>query len=357
MYADYAAARTAAGRIPRSWHVSIISPTAAAALGETADARSSTLAAVRSRVGDAEPDARDEVTLTEFDPDGELKVVATAALYAATDLPDDQLRRSHGVRRQTTARPSLRAYVGDRTNRRHKPGRAFERTRYRFDVLTDYGAFRDLQRHRLLTLEWQRRLTPHHGCVPSRRPSKKPARAAGLACRHAKISGPARRARRAQAGMSASYAVAMAYRVRFTDMNARRPCMSSSCGRLRRTIRRIVASARRCRAIDEVAGHRAITAAMQFADHSSVELERLQQERAMERKRKFIRTERPGRQLIATQSARSHLARFGCQTVHAVPSKEDASVRRRVSGGMTRWTSVSSGDIIAGRGEANDRLS
>ena len=42
------------------------------------------------------------------------------------------------------------------------PGRAFERTAYRFDVLTDYGAFRDLQRHRLLTLEWQP-LTPRHG--------------------------------------------------------------------------------------------------------------------------------------------------------------------------------------------------
>ncbi len=56
----------------------------------------------------------------------------------------------------------LRAYVGERGNRRHKPGRAFERTGYRFDVLCDYGAFRDLQRHRLLTLEWQR-LSPEHG--------------------------------------------------------------------------------------------------------------------------------------------------------------------------------------------------
>ena len=56
----------------------------------------------------------------------------------------------------------LRAYIGDRANRRHKPGRAFERTRYRFDILTDYGAFRDLQRHRLLTLEWQP-LSPAHG--------------------------------------------------------------------------------------------------------------------------------------------------------------------------------------------------
>ena len=33
---------------------------------------------------------------------------------------------------------------------------------YRFDVLGDYGAFRDLQRHRMLTIEWQQ-LTPHHG--------------------------------------------------------------------------------------------------------------------------------------------------------------------------------------------------
>ena len=56
----------------------------------------------------------------------------------------------------------MRAYVGDRTNRRHKPGRALERVRYRFDVLADYGAFRDLQRHRMLTIEWQP-LSPRHG--------------------------------------------------------------------------------------------------------------------------------------------------------------------------------------------------
>ena len=39
-------------------------------------------------------------------------------------------------------------------------------------------------------------------------------------------------------------------------------------------------------AIADVAGHRAIAAAMRFADHSEVELERLQAERAMERKRR-----------------------------------------------------------------------
>ena len=56
----------------------------------------------------------------------------------------------------------MHAYVGDRSNRRHKPGRALERLGYRFDVLADYGAFRDLQRHRMLTIEWQT-LSPRHG--------------------------------------------------------------------------------------------------------------------------------------------------------------------------------------------------
>ena len=107
-----------------------------------------------------EPPPRPEVTLTDFDPEGEIKVVA-AALYASSRLPDDQLlaiaRKLGPEERQQV----LEAYVGKRTNRRHKPGRAFERTAYRFDVLGDYGAFRDLQRHRLLTLEWQPLSTWH----------------------------------------------------------------------------------------------------------------------------------------------------------------------------------------------------
>ena len=37
---------------------------------------------------------------------------------------------------------------GARGNRRHKPGRGFEALRYRFEIVSDYGAFRDLQRHR-----------------------------------------------------------------------------------------------------------------------------------------------------------------------------------------------------------------
>ena len=79
------------------------------------------------------------------------------------DAPDAELLAA--VARDdadASARPCCAPAVGERTNRRHKPGRAFERTSYRFDILTDYGAFRDLQRHRLLTIDWQT-LTPRHG--------------------------------------------------------------------------------------------------------------------------------------------------------------------------------------------------
>src|SRR5206468_6462422 len=93
--------------------------------------------------------------------DAEDKLLA-ALCYPHTSLPEDQVLTR--VRRLDASerRALLEAYVGERANRRHKPGRAFERVDYRFDVLADYGAFRDLQRHRMLTIEWQR-LGPRHG--------------------------------------------------------------------------------------------------------------------------------------------------------------------------------------------------
>jgi thymidylate synthase ThyX len=231
------------------------------------------------------PEPRPEVSLTGFDPDGEVKVIA-AALYPGSDLPDDQLlaiarRLSPEARDQV-----LRAAVGERTNRRHRPGRAFERTSYRFDVLTDYGAFRDLQRHRLLTIEWQR-FTPAHGYNEPEAIAE-----AGVledwrrvveesADLYESIAGAGRKS-------EAAYAVAMAFRVRFCmQMNARE---AMHVIELRTAPQGHPAYRRVCqemhRLIADGAGHRAIAAAMQFADHSTVELERLGAERALEAKRR-----------------------------------------------------------------------
>ena len=111
--------------------------------------------------GHTEIETRDSVTLVNWDPDAENRMVA-AMLYSHTDLPDDMILarvRNMGAAEKVSV---VKAYVGDRTNRRHRPGRALETVWYRFDLLTDYGAFRDLQRHRMLSIEWQK-LTAGYG--------------------------------------------------------------------------------------------------------------------------------------------------------------------------------------------------
>jgi len=240
--------------------------------------------AKRIEAGASESGNETEVTLSDFDPEGEIKVVA-AAMYPGSSLGDRDLlalaRKLTPVEREEV----LRAAVGSRSNRRHKPGRAFERTSYRFDVLTDYGAFRDLQRHRLLTIEWQ--------ALSARQGYSEPEAVV--------MAGGARDWRDVMdrsaelyetlvgAGLPdvAQYAVSMAYRVRFVmDMNARE---AMHVIELRTAPQGHPAYRRVCqqmhRLIAETAGHRAIAAAMTFADHSEVELERLQEERRLEIKR------------------------------------------------------------------------
>ena len=107
-----------------------------------ADTRRSTQEVAARLLSNVDSTDRPEVTLTDFDPDGEIKVVA-AALYSVSDLPDDQLFAVARAMSAPERAAVLDAYAGNRTNRRHKPGRAFERTMYRFDILADYGAFRD----------------------------------------------------------------------------------------------------------------------------------------------------------------------------------------------------------------------
>jgi thymidylate synthase ThyX len=237
--------------------------------------------AVRSLQG---PASDDEVTLTDFDPDGEIKVVA-AALYAVTDRPDQELQAIARVLTPAQRADVLRAYVGRRGNRRHRPGRALERTSYRFDILADYGAFRDLQRHRLLTLEWQR-LSPRHGWAM---PDAVVEAGAGEEWRRVMDASADLHDAIASAGLTevAPYAVAMSHRVRFyMELNARE---AMHVIELRTAPQGHPAYRRICQAmhrlIAERAGHSALAAAMTFADHSEVALERLESERAAERRR------------------------------------------------------------------------
>ena len=249
-------------------------------LAETAHATAAVAARLLTGI---EPEPRPEVTLTDWDPDGEVKVIA-AALYAASRLPDDQLLAVARKLGPEERRQVLEAYVGRRENRRHKPGRAFERTVYRFDVLGDYGAFRDLQRHRLLTLEWQP-LSTRHGYVTP----EELAEAGALAewTRVMEDSAALHDALAAAVPAATPYAVAMAYRVRFyMELNAREAMHMIE---LRTAPQGHPAYRRICQAmhrlIAEQAGHRALAAAMRHADHSGAEGGRLEAERAAERRR------------------------------------------------------------------------
>jgi thymidylate synthase ThyX len=117
---------------------------------------------VEELLGDVVPEEAPEVTLVNWDPDGEIKLVA-GALYESSAFSLNQLMRLAEKMSVDDRIYVLRQYFGDRShNRRHKPGRALELTDYTFDILSDYGSFRDLQRHRLLTVVWQQ-LTPVHG--------------------------------------------------------------------------------------------------------------------------------------------------------------------------------------------------
>jgi hypothetical protein len=228
--------------------------------------------------------AADEVLLTEFDPEGEIKVVA-AAVYPHSHQSDRALVAAVRAMSPDDREAVLRAAVGDRTNRRHKPGRAFERTSYRFDIVTDYGAFRDLQRHRLLTIDWQP-LTTRHGYTQPEALIE----AGGQADWQEVMDRSAELHDALTAdGLAAvaPYAVSMAYRIRFVmDMNARE---AMHVIELRTAPAGHPAYRRVCQAmhrlIGDEAGHRAIAAAMRFADHSAVELERLGEERRLEQKR------------------------------------------------------------------------
>ena len=60
----------------------------------------------------------------------------------------------------------INSFTNLRENRRHRPSRAFESVYYTFDLLNNFGMFRDFHRHRALTLERQLLTTDHGYNIP-----------------------------------------------------------------------------------------------------------------------------------------------------------------------------------------------
>jgi thymidylate synthase ThyX len=204
-----------------------------------------------------------------------------ALLFESSNVSEDEaLQIVAGADRAAL----VRELVGDRENRRHRPGRGFETVRYRFEIVSDYGAFRDLQRHRLLTCQWQR-LSPALGAdVPHE------VAAAGLGGEFERALDVSRAEYERLYGTGfadeAPYALCLAFRIRYVlELDAREALhlIELRSGREGHPSYRAVAHEMR-RAIAEV--HPNVAAAMTFVDDSTEErLERLLSEMRNETRR------------------------------------------------------------------------
>jgi thymidylate synthase ThyX len=201
--------------------------------------------------------------------EGEETDVLVSLLFEASTASEDEIRR---VVEELPAkdRASLMAVlVGPRTNRRHRPSRGFERVRYRFEIISDFGAFRDLQRHRLLTPQWQT-LTPDFGAHMPEELAQ-----AGVADTYQRALERSReeyqRLIDENLSWAASYALCLAYRMRFVlDLTAREALhlIELRSGKQGHDSYRLVAQ-EMFNQIKEV--HPNVAEAMAFVDHSPPE--------------------------------------------------------------------------------------
>jgi thymidylate synthase ThyX len=205
---------------------------------------------------------------------GSEEELLAALLYEAAAAGEEQaLAAVAGLGPQERA-ALVRDLVATRENRRHRPGRGFETITYRFEIVSDYGAFRDLQRHRLLTCQWQR-LSPDLGAdVPHE------VEESGLGPQYAGALETSRieyeRLRGEGLVEEAPYALCLAYRIRYVlELDAREALhlIELRSGREGHPSYRAVALQMR-EAIAAV--HPSVAAAMTFVDDSTEpRLERL----------------------------------------------------------------------------------
>jgi thymidylate synthase ThyX len=248
--------------------------------GVWADYLADTAAALEAAAADLAPgdeQGAEGVRLIDWTRDGEERIVAASLLPHTRLGLEGLLERVRDLPAERRAE-LFAAAVGHRRNRRHRPGRGFEHCDYTFEVVSDYGAFRDLQRHRMLTIQWQP-LTPALGYDV---PGTVEEAGLGAAWRDA-----VQRAETAYAKLAgewpeqAQYLVTLGHRMRYViRMNAREAMhlielRTSPQGHP--AYRRVGQEMHRL--IDTVAGHHLVAAAMQFVGAEDVHLPRYASER------------------------------------------------------------------------------
>jgi thymidylate synthase ThyX len=198
---------------------------------------------------------------------GSEEELLAALLFEAAACSEDEARAAIRNLPPDERAAMLGELVGGRRNRRHRPGRGFEALSYRFEVISDYGAFRDLQRHRILTAQWQT-LGPDLGAGV---PHELGHAGVGDAYREGLERSRAEHARIVELGRPelAPYALCLGYRIRYVlDMNAREAMhmIELRSGREGHPAYRAVAHALHA----EIARvHPAVAAAMTFVDRDT----------------------------------------------------------------------------------------
>ncbi|MBS3069469.1 FAD-dependent thymidylate synthase [Candidatus Micrarchaeota archaeon] len=112
----------------------------------------------------ARPNAAGDATgveLVHYDSDAENKVLA-AILFEHSEKSLAQLYSLAQKMPKEEKEKILLAYMGGRANRRQKPSRAFENAHYCFSLCGNFGMYRDLHRHRILT-QFRQPLSTQHG--------------------------------------------------------------------------------------------------------------------------------------------------------------------------------------------------
>jgi len=95
------------------------------------------------------------VELIEWDFDAEEKIVA-GLLYKYSNLAASEIKKKVAQLTPKEKLAVIKTAVAKRKVRQHRLVRALENTYYKFDIVTNLGAYRDLHRHRMHTQERQK---------------------------------------------------------------------------------------------------------------------------------------------------------------------------------------------------------
>jgi thymidylate synthase ThyX len=243
-----------------------------------------------SRLGLDRRTGSDRPSVELIHVDGAEEDLLASSLFEEAGASEEEIRMRIEAMDSSERDELFGDLAGERANRRHRPGRGWEAIRYRFEIVSDYGGFRDLQRHRMLTCQWQR-LGPDLGAgIPEE------VAEAGVAGEYERALAISHREfdRLESGGLAeaAPYALCLGYRIRYAlDLNAREAmhlCELRS-GREGHPTYRAVAQAMH----EQIAAvHPRVAAAMSHVDTSS--------EPRLERIMSEIRTHR--KQIAAAQA-------------------------------------------------------